>query len=132
MRKDLEQKLIKRFPTWFNVNGDVRHTTMHFGFGHGDGWFNIVWRLCADLEPMVTELERETGERFEVVQVMEKFGTLRFYVSHHSDPIDERIAEATRESISTCEVCGVPGKQRETNGWFQTVCDELAHSPEEQ
>jgi hypothetical protein len=132
MRKDLGQKLAKRFPTWFNVNGDVRHTLMPFGFQCGDGWFEILWRLCVDLEPLVAELEKETGERFEVLQVKEKLGTLRFYVSHHTDNIDERIAEAQGESSRTCEVCGQPGTQRETGDWVRAVCDEHAHSPEEQ
>ena len=45
MKKGLEQKLVKRFPAWFDVNGDVRRTLMPFGFQCGDGWFNILWRL---------------------------------------------------------------------------------------
>jgi len=132
MRKDLEEKLAKRFPSWFIVNGDVRHSLMPFGFEHGDGWYNILWRLCVDLEPLVAELEKETSERFEVVQVKQKLGTLRFYVSHHTDPIDKRIAEAQEESSRTCEVCGQPGRQRETGGGVRARCDEHAHSPEGQ
>jgi hypothetical protein len=131
MRKELEQKLVKRFPSWFNVNGDLRHTPMPFAFRCGDGWFNILWRLCVELEPVVTELEHETGERFEVVQVKERLGTLRFYVSHHSDPIDEHIIEAQKESSRTCEICGQPGKQRHTDGEVRALCDKHAHSPEE-
>jgi hypothetical protein len=67
---------------------------MAWGFECGDGWFEILWRLCVDLEPLVTGLERDTGEQFEVVQVKQKLGTLRFYVSHHTDSIDERIGAA--------------------------------------
>ncbi len=44
------------------------------GFTHEDGWFDILWRLCVDLEPLVTELERAGGPKFEVLQVKEKFG----------------------------------------------------------
>jgi len=57
MRKALEQKLVERWPTWFNTGDDIRHTLMSFGFAHGDGWFDILWRLCGDLEPMVAEFE---------------------------------------------------------------------------
>jgi hypothetical protein len=130
MRKDLEQKLVKRFPSWFGVNGGAHHTLMPFGFQCGDGWVNILWRLCVDLEPMVTELQAETGDRFEVVQVKEKLGTLRFYVSHHTDSIDQRIVEAQKESSRTCEICGQPGKQREADGWVETVCGEHEQRPE--
>jgi hypothetical protein len=74
LRKELEDKLTKRFPTWFGVNGAANHSLTPFGFQCGDGWIRILWRLCVKLEPMVTELEKETGERFEVVQVREKLG----------------------------------------------------------
>ena len=93
---------------------------------------DILWRLCVDLEPLVAELEKETSERFEVVQVKQKLGPLRFYVSHHTDPIDKRIAEAQEESSRTCEVCGQPGRQRKTGGGVRARCDERAHSPEGQ
>src|SRR5712692_1885105 len=82
MRKELEQKLVGRWPRWFNLEGDVRHTLMSFGFCHGDGWFDILWRLCEDLEPLVTEVEKQTGHPFEVLQVKEKLGGLRFCVNH--------------------------------------------------
>jgi len=132
MRKELEEKLARRWPSWFGLAGNPRLSSMARGFGHGDGWYSILWRLCVDLEPLVTELEKETGERFEVVRVKQKLGTLRFYVSHHTDPIDERVAEAQKESSRTCEVCGQPGKQRETGGGVRAVCEEHAHGPEEQ
>jgi hypothetical protein len=129
MRKELEQKLVKRFPTWFNVNGDARHSLTPFGFQCDDGWYKILWRLCVDMEPLVADIEKESGERFEVVQVKEKLGTLRFYVSHHSDAINERIADASKESSRTCEVCGQPGKQRKTGGGLRAVCDEHYDQP---
>jgi len=78
-----------------------------------------------DLEPLVMELEKETGERFDVVEVKAKLGTLRFYVSHHTDAIDNRIAETQLESSRTCEICGQPGRTRR-GGWIQTLCDEHA------
>jgi hypothetical protein len=132
MRRELEQNLARRWPKWFDLAGDPVLNPMARGFQCGDGWFNILWRLCADLEPLVAEFEKESGERFEVLQVKEKLGTLRFYITHHTDPIDERIAEAQGESSRTCEVCGQPGIQRETGGWVRAVCETHAHSPEEQ
>jgi hypothetical protein len=52
MRKELEQRLVERWPTWFNTGGDIRYTAMPWGFAHDDGWFDILWRLCEDLEPL--------------------------------------------------------------------------------
>jgi hypothetical protein len=116
MRNELEEWLARRWPTCFDLAGTPMSSAMARGFEHGDGWFGIVWRLCSDLEPLVVELEKETGERFEVLQVKEKLGTLRFYVSHHTDAIDRRIEEAQMESARTCEVCGQPGWQQEVRG----------------
>jgi hypothetical protein len=48
MHKALEHKLVEWFPTWFDVKGDMKHTLMSRGFTHGDGWFDILWRLCGD------------------------------------------------------------------------------------
>jgi hypothetical protein len=127
MRKDLEQKLVERWPTWFRVNGDIRETLMPLGFQHLDGWFNIVWRLCEDLEPLVAEVELKTGQPFEVRQVKEKFGCMRFRTNFHSDAISARIEAATLESFHTCEVCGQPGSQTE-GPWSRTRCKAHAES----
>jgi hypothetical protein len=123
MRKELEQKLVGRWPTWFNVKGDFRYTGMTLGFQHGDDWFDILWRLCGDLEPLVAELEKQTGRQFEVLQVKEKFGGLRFYVNHANDGIRQRIQTAKGESFDTCEICGKPGELRESR-WIRTLCEE--------
>jgi hypothetical protein len=123
MTEDLELKLVKRWPTWFDVDDDIQHTLMPFGFEHGDGWFSLVWRLCAQLEAPVARLEQETGRAFEVFQVKEKFGGLRFYCNCSNDEIDKLIAAAEQESQRTCDVCGQPGKPRK-GSWILTRCDE--------
>ena len=56
MRKELEQKLVERWPKWFDTGGDIRYTAMPRGFVHDDGWFDLLWRLCGDLEPLVAEI----------------------------------------------------------------------------
>jgi hypothetical protein len=124
MRKKLEQRLVERWPAWFKTEGDFRYTAMTGGFEHGDGWFDILWRLCEDLEPLVTEKERAGGRQFEVLQVKEKFGGLRFYVNwHRNETIDQRIGIAADESFRTCEVCGQPGTLRAAR-CIKTLCDE--------
>ena len=107
--------------------GDVRDTAMPRGFTHDDGWFDILWRLCEDLEPLVAAFERETGRQFEVLQVKEKFGELRIHVNHANDAIRERIEAAKEEAYRTCEVCGQPGRLRE-DGRIKTLCDEHTSS----
>lgn len=123
MKHELEKRLVERWPAWFNVKGDIRRTLMPFGFRCGDGWFDLLWRLCEDLEPLVAELEKQTGLQFEVLQVKEKFGGLRFYVNQHTDAIGERIQKAVQESLRTCELCGKPG-QLFQSPWLGVRCAE--------
>jgi len=123
MRADLQKKLIDRWPTWFNLGGDTRHTMMPLGFEHGDGWFDLLWQLCESLETFVVAAEQETGCPFEVLQVKEKFGGLRFHTNYSNDAISTVIEAAKVESFATCDICGQPGKPRD-GSWIQTVCDE--------
>jgi len=127
VKDELEHKLVERWPRWFNVTGDIRQTRMVDGFAHGDGWFYLLWRLCEDLEPLVAELEKQTGQQFEVLQVKEKFGGLRFYPNYNNDAISALIEAAGIESIHTCDVCGGPGRRRGTS-WVETRCDEHANA----
>jgi hypothetical protein len=130
MRNELQQRLVDRWPTWFSIGGDPRYTSMHFGFQHGDGWFDLLWRLCERLEPVVVAAEKETGRGFEVLQVKEKFGGLRFYGNYQNDVISTLIEVSQFESLHICEVCGQPGQPRLGN-WIQTLCNDHArtHTP---
>jgi hypothetical protein len=84
----------------------------------GKGWYDIITALDADL--------REIYPDYRVVQVKEKFGTLRYYIdgvpNELFDAIYARIGQAERESSITCETCSGPGELR-NNGWLKTLCD---------
>jgi hypothetical protein len=54
-------------------------------------------------------------------QVKEKFGTLRFYLTHGTDEMYAIIGEAQQKSAKTCETCGKPGRIR-GRGWYYTRC----------
>jgi hypothetical protein len=56
----------------------------------GPGWHDIIRRLVMDLEAL--------GWDGSVMQVKEKFGTLRFYIGYGSDAVFDRIDEAEAES----------------------------------
>jgi hypothetical protein len=115
MHEELEQTLFQRWPAWFDIQG----------FEHGDGWFGILWRLFADLRPLVDELEGQGNQSFAVVRVREERGGLRVYVNDGTDAIYERIQAAEEESYHVCEICGEPGSLRQ-NGWIRTRCAEHA------
>ena len=59
---------------------------------------------------------------FEVIQVKEKFGGLRFYVNAADDRYDGMVDFAEYMSTRTCEICGAWGTL-EAKGWWNTLCD---------
>lgn len=51
MRKELDEKLCQKYPLIFrDRNEDPSKTCMSWGFACGDGWYNIIDRLCARIQ----------------------------------------------------------------------------------
>lgn len=82
----------------------------------GEGWYSLIKRLIEDLI--------ELGWNKEIVDVKEKFGTIRFYINEGNDKIFKRIVDAEVESSKICEISGRPGELRRVNGWYKTLCEE--------
>jgi hypothetical protein len=120
VKKELEDKLCKEFPTFFHREKAITHSLMAFGFEHGDGWYDILHSLCKDI---VELLKQYPYPEFEVIQVKEKFGTLRFYVNGAHNKIHKRIMLVEEQSAHTCEICGKPGKTR-GHAWLYTACQK--------
>jgi hypothetical protein len=81
MTKDLEKKLFEKYPELFKHKSDIKTSLLGFGFECDDGWFPIIHLLCEFLHRRYQHWSKETQESFYVVQVKEKFGGLRFYMS---------------------------------------------------
>jgi len=79
----------------------------------GKGWHPLLDKIFAFLPEDVV-----------VLQVKEKFGGLRFYISGGTDEIWDKIDEVEAESYKICEVCGEPGVCESLGGWAQTLCPE--------
>jgi len=99
---------------------------MAFGFECGDGWLPILEDL---FEKIDQEVKKAALSSFKVIQVKEKFGGLRVYVSEGNDSIEALIDAASSKAAVTCEDCGKPGQWRTLNkgkfhGWLRTQCDE--------
>lgn len=99
-------EIMKRFPRVFgNGPWPVSRTLMGWGFLCGIGWYPILERLFADMDTICVE---DGLEKMEVIQVKEKFGSLRVYVKDGNERIYRRIAEAEEEAFTICENCGGP------------------------
>jgi hypothetical protein len=78
---------------------------------------------------LVTGMERAGGLQFEVLQVKEKFGGLRFYVKHANDAIRASLRLHRNPSIPA-RSAGEPGILQD-GSWIKTLCDEHDASGEE-
>jgi hypothetical protein len=136
MNDEFDKLLCEKYPKIFkDRNGSIKETCMAWGFSHGDGWFNIIDALCANIqhhtdwkrkqEPYAGMPEEEFDEIHQPVaaQVKEKFGGLRFYCDNTDDYTQGAIAMAESMSFRTCESCGTPAKPS-GNGWIKTLCSE--------
>ena len=107
MNEENTKIMISDFPTLYRKD---------FNFYLSDGWFGIVYRLSQKIV-----LAGYTGK---VVQVKEKFGTLRYYTQDENrENIVELIEDAIEESAITCETCGEPGKIYD-QGWVHVKCEK--------
>lgn len=119
MNEQNKQRLFTDFPTLFKPEKGPQETLMCFGFECGDGWFDLLYKLCKDLQ----SLDPPAG--FEIVQVKEKFGGLRVYASIGTDAIFDAIYAAESQSYAICERCGAnaPEGARAVQGWLTTLCE---------
>jgi hypothetical protein len=96
-----------------------------FGLECGDGWFNLLLELVTGLEAEINSLPTEEQTHFKVIQVKEKYGTLRFYMNG-TDKMYDLIAEAERKSAETCELCGDVGKLNTDAYWITSRCEKCS------
>lgn len=124
MNEKLDSQLCKDFPNLFgDRNADMRITAMCWGFP-GDGWEKLLREAAEKLEPLIVAYKKEfpEDEAPRASQIKEKFGTLRFYLSHGTDEMFKIADEAERKSEVTCEDCGKKGRIRK-GGWLRTLCN---------
>jgi hypothetical protein len=112
MGAELEGKLKAEYPTVFQ-HLDNPGSLMNFGIECGDGWFQVIWDLCRELEALGVVAE----------QIKEKMGCLRVYGYNLSTEAWDAIARAEERSERTCEICGKPGRLI-PGGWVVVRCPE--------
>ena len=134
MKQEYDTYLCTTYPKMFvNRYKPMTETTMCWGFECGDGWYNIINQLCANIQHHIDWRNRKNElnpnqpivPQVTVDQVKEKFGTLRFYYTGGDDYIDGLVSMAESMSGVTCEECGNPGSTV-GRGWLTTLCEKHA------
>lgn len=80
------------------------------------GWDDLLLELDSKLAELAPD--------YQVLQIKEKYGGLRFYAIGLSDEGLDLIEEYEDRSLTICETCGSPGRLMQDRGWYKTVCDE--------
>lgn len=130
--KEYNKQLIEKYP-WLlprNVWTDKIPEDYDYSYTLLDefptGWHIAFGKqMCADVQRELDKLKPETAADFRVVQIKEKFGSLRFYTNWVTEGIDEVIRQYENLSERTCIHCGEPATKIST-GWISPWCDDCA------
>jgi hypothetical protein len=87
------------------------------------GWLPLVIDVCERLAALTPPSKRDL---YQVVQIKEKWGELRVYLTAYNSRMRRVLMSARSRSMRICEICGRPGKLTTGLGPFggtvQTVC----------
>lgn len=79
------------------------------------GWKSLI-------EPLV---EICNHEGIDIMQIKEKFGSLRFYVAGTPIVFESVYHEAAIKSGKICPKCGAENQEvRSRDGWYTSICDD--------
>lgn len=116
--------------------------------GCGRGWYPLIVALHEQIKALLPD--------YEINQVKEKFGGLRFYweaddgtiyedgaidpdLERRIELVEELVRAAERRAAKTCERCGAAGRlhcTRAPSPWYQTLCaacaEERGYMPAEE
>jgi len=91
--------------------------------GMPDGWWKKFGKKMAkELQTIVDEKEIED---FKILQVKEKYNSLRVYISPYDKDIDDVLRKYEDLSTKYCVMCGKKAT-KVSKGWYNSFCDECA------
>lgn len=90
-----------------------------------DGW-RIAFgeEMCEEIQQALNELG-EQANTFRIMQIKEKYGSLRFYTNWYTSKISNIINKYEQISRYTCIKCGAPATKVATD-WISPWCDKCA------
>lgn len=98
-----------------------------FGIECGDGWKSLYQPIIDYINDYNSKVDKEE-DKIEILQIKEKFGRLRIYVSQHNDELNNMIRDAEEKSDETCEMCGSTTDVGHTSGYIITCCKDCAQN----
>jgi hypothetical protein len=124
------RELVARYPFLLPRNRFTGEVSKDYDYSYTElddmptGWRNLFG------EKMCEEIKKALGselENYRIMQIKEKFGSLRWYDNGASQEVYDIISKYERLSEITCISCGEPATIITSKGWISPYCDE--HSP---
>jgi hypothetical protein len=128
IQKRFVEKLMTAYPQLFPKDADGQPREPDCGAWCPVGWQPMVEELCSKL----TQIVDKKKLAFQIEQIKEKFGGLRFYYSYEGDrapEIADLIHETEQRSFKICEVTGEEGDlciKGKGYGWMKTLSSSEA------
>lgn len=126
MNEQNTKRIIEACPSLFesmDFHNESVVFPISFYFECHDGWADLLVELCENIQKHLNTMPKDMVRELVALQVKEKYGTLRFYISGYDETLDKLIVDAEEKSATICEMCGKPGKVRGSL-WLYTACDE--------
>lgn len=135
MKPELEQYLIKKYPKIYTEIGSDQPFAL-FGFECNDGWFRLILWLSKYIQEY-TDMHNKWAEKFpnenhkpvpqvKIMQVKEKFGTLRYYYHGGDEKISAVVDFVEMISANICESTGKTDNiGHNKSGWIKTHHKDL-------
>jgi hypothetical protein len=107
MREELDKLLCEKYPEIFrDRNASMNQTCMCWGFNCGDGWFNIIDMLCANIQSHIANVKLQ---REHTIKWNEKVNDPNFewvaFVKREERPVpelvDQVVAVQVKEKFGT-------------------------------
>lgn len=94
----------------------------YISFDLQPGWQEVLHNLSRSIVTLLAN-QPLVAAKFRVLQVKDKFGSLRFYYTPHDRHIQMVVDAAENASKKLCFGCGERGTQKQCNGVLVTACD---------
>ena len=93
-------------------------------YGNGLKKETAIKSVGVGWKDFIENLYQAKPNKTNVLQVKEKWGGLRFYISSAPEWYFDLIDYYEYKSYRTCEACGEKGKIREDLPWVRTLCNK--------
>lgn len=131
-RKKLNKELCEKYPILIIHNRLTGKIPDNYDYteldGFPEGWLKAFgMNMIKDMQEHINTLLKETQQALYIVDIKEKYGYLRVYLSGYTEELRKIIRKYEEVSKRTCIKCGKRATKIST-GWICPWCDECIKS----